>query len=274
MKTLYVSDLDGTLLNSGQITSEYTNSVINALVEKGELFSFATARSYSTARKATNGISVNIPISVYNGTFIVNSLTGEKLISNYFENDIADMIKALLENGISPIVYSVIDTEEKFSYLKDKCSEGQKSFIESRKGDKRDNPVGNEADLFNGQIFYISCIDDDKILLPLYEKYKDKYRCLFQKDIYYDTYWLEFMPRNATKADSVLQLKKLLNCDRVVAFGDGLNDLDMFSIADECYAVANAVDELKQAAVGIIESNDNDGVVKWLCENVLNHLYI
>ena len=32
MKTLYVSDLDGTLLRSDQRTSEYTNRTVNALV--------------------------------------------------------------------------------------------------------------------------------------------------------------------------------------------------------------------------------------------------
>lgn len=33
-QTLYVSDLDGTLLRSNQTTSEYTNEVINSLTEK------------------------------------------------------------------------------------------------------------------------------------------------------------------------------------------------------------------------------------------------
>lgn len=37
-KTLYVSDLDGTLLRSNQTTSEYTNEVINSLTEKGIVF--------------------------------------------------------------------------------------------------------------------------------------------------------------------------------------------------------------------------------------------
>lgn len=35
MKTLYVSDLDGTLLRSDETTSEYTNSVINNLTDRG-----------------------------------------------------------------------------------------------------------------------------------------------------------------------------------------------------------------------------------------------
>ena len=46
MKTLYVSDLDGTLLRSDAQTSEYTNQVINKLTSDGILFSYATARSY------------------------------------------------------------------------------------------------------------------------------------------------------------------------------------------------------------------------------------
>ena len=57
MKTLYVSDLDGTLLRSDQKTSEYTNRIINQLVENGVLFSYATARSYYTAHKVTAGMT-------------------------------------------------------------------------------------------------------------------------------------------------------------------------------------------------------------------------
>ena len=48
-KTLYVSDLDGTLLRSDETLSEYTCNVINNLTEKGMVFSYATARSLITA---------------------------------------------------------------------------------------------------------------------------------------------------------------------------------------------------------------------------------
>lgn len=37
-----------------------------------------------------------------------------------------------------------------------------------------------------------------------------------------------------------------------------------FEIADEAYAVENAVSELKAVATGIIGSNENDGVAKYL----------
>ncbi len=59
MKTLYVSDLDGTLLRNNERTSNFTNSVINDLTRRGMIFSYATARSLITAKKATKGIHCN-----------------------------------------------------------------------------------------------------------------------------------------------------------------------------------------------------------------------
>ena len=56
---------------------------------------------------------------------------------------------------------------------------------------------------------------------------------------------MEIMPQKASKAQAALQLKQKLECDRLVVFGDGKNDIDMFKIADEAYAVENAVSELK-----------------------------
>ena len=57
-------------------------------------------------------------------------------------------------------------------------------------------------------------------------------------------------------------------CDKVISFGDAVNDIPMFEISDEAYAVENAVEELKAVADGIIESNENDGVAKWLKEHI------
>ena len=56
MIKLIASDLDGTLLRSDETISDYTCDVINRLTEGGTLFSYATARSYVTAKKATKGL--------------------------------------------------------------------------------------------------------------------------------------------------------------------------------------------------------------------------
>ena len=72
------------------------------------------------------------------------------------------------------------------------------------------------------------------------------------------------MPLAASKSNAIKQLQKLLKCDKLVVFGDGKNDIDMFELADESYAVQNAHEELKKYATAIISSNDEDAVAHWL----------
>ena len=267
MGTFYVSDLDGTLLRSNEKTSEYTNNVINSLTEKGMIFSYATARSLITAKKATSGINVQIPLIVYNGAFVIDNLTEEILIENYFDDRVEFVLDDLFANKVYPIVYAYIDGREKFSFVPELCSDGMNKFLDSRKGDIRTNTVRAVNDLKAGKIFYIVCIDEPQKLEPLYKKYKDSCHCVYQTDIYTKEQWLEIMPLNASKARAIKQLQSLLKCEKLVVFGDGKNDIDMFELADESYAVKNAHEDLKKIATSIIPSNDEDGVAKWLDEN-------
>lgn len=123
-------------------------------------------------------------------------------------------------------------------------------FVKSRSNDSRDNPVADRSELANGSIFYFTCIDSAEKLHPLYERFKDRFRCVYSKDIYTGEQWLEIMPGGATKANAALRLKEMLGCEKLVAFGDSQNDMDLFTAADECYAVANAVPELKRKGNG------------------------
>ena len=97
----------------------------------------------------------------------------------------------------------------------------------------------------------------------------ERYTSTLQAEPYdKNEYWLEIMPRKATKANAIVKLKEILGCDRVVSFGDAMNDLPMFCISEECYAMANAVEDLKAVATDVILSNNEDGVAKWLVENI------
>lgn len=264
-KILYVSDLDGTLLKGDGTLSDFTLNTINSLVSQGLLFSYATARSYATSSIVTKGLRENIPVIVYNGTFILENGTKKLLLSNAFEkSDALRILHELLDGGIFPIVYAFIDGEEKFSYIPHSTTEG---FLNMRRGDGRDRPVNAVRELQVGKIFHFTCIDSPEKLLPLYEKFKDEFPCVYYREAYSGEWWLEIQPKAATKANAVLELKKLLGCDKTICFGDGKNDMSMFEIADECYAVENADAELKNAATAVIDKNENDGVAKWLLKN-------
>ena len=221
LKTLYVSDLDGTLLRSNEVTSEYTNNVINSLTERGMFFSYATARSLITAKKATNGIDVKIPLIIYNGAFVIDNITEDIMIENYFDDSVYEVLDELFADKIYPIVYGYIEGKEKFSFVPELCTDGMKKLINSRTGDIRTNTVKTTNDLKIGDIFYIVCIDEPEKLKPIYDKYKDRFHCVYQTDIYTNEQWLEIIPLVASKSNAIKQLQSLLKCEKLVVFGDG-----------------------------------------------------
>ncbi len=267
MKTLYVSDLDGTLLRSDQKTSDFTNQTINELVENGMLFSYATARSYIASKPVTEGLEARIPLIVYNGSMVVDNADGRILLCHYLQEDAHQLLDELMEHDIYPIVFSMIDGVEKMSYVPSKISAETKRFIHMRDGDIRIHPVDDPQELHEGDIFDFTCIDQYDKLKPFYEKCKDDYQAIFQLDIYTNDPWLEILPKGTSKANAIKEVVQYFQCDKVVVFGDGVNDIEMFKMADEAYAVENAVPELKELATGIIAGNNDDGVAKWLKAN-------
>lgn len=264
MKTLFVSDLDGTLLDNTPKTTDFTNKTINSLNKNGAVITFATARSFVTAKKVTQGLEYTYPLVVHNGTFIVDK-DGEIIRKNIFlKTDAEKILNDILKCGLSPVVFSLINKEQKFSYIENKLNKQTQNFINARLTDPRNRPVKSKEELFDGDIYYFTLIGDEDKTKPLYEKLKDKYQCYFQIDMYSGDYWLEITDKSATKANAVKQLADLLSCEKIVVFGDGINDIEMFSIADQSYAVENAVDEIKEIATEIIESNIKNGVAKYL----------
>ncbi len=269
-KILYVTDLDGTLLNQKDRINKKSLEIINGLVEEGMLFTYATARSLVSASVVTEGLTTKIPVIAYNGAFIFQPDTGEILSREDFDRDErAHATEVIRANGVWPLVYAFVDGVERVSWLSGRENDGIRRYLSLRKGDRRLRPVEDDEKLYQGEIFYFTCIGEKEELWPVYDilSKDERYRCTIQQELYRPEYFCEVMPAGATKANAIRKLKKIWNCDRVVSFGDAVNDIPMFEISDECYAVENAVEELKAAATGIIDSNENDGVARWLKEH-------
>lgn len=273
MNTLYVSDLDGTLLNRNSQLSEESKEIINTLVKNGVKFTYATARSFSSASKILDGLQLSIPAITYNGAFFVEANSGKIIYSTSFSDEqIKYVSRIFIENEVYPLVYSLLEGEERVSWIRGKENEGMLYYLKLRRGDKRLRAVTEEGELYLGNVFYFTVIGEkDRLeLLKRYFDDKSQFVCTLQEELYRDDeYWLEIMPITATKAMGVKRLKELMNFDRVICFGDAINDISMFKIADSAYAVENANAKLKQFSTEIIGSNDEDGVAKWLLENAI-----
>lgn len=276
-ETLYLSDLDGTLLRSDQTLSARTCATVDRIVRAGVHFSYATARSIDTAARVTRGIGVDIPVIVHNGAFIVDSVTRRPLWSAKFTPEEEEAVySAFLERGLFPLTYAVIDGKNRFSYIREKCGKAQWEFVLTRMGyedDRRAREIFSLDGALDGDVYYFACIgDSERQLSPVYERLKDRFRCIFSRDIYTDAPWLEILPQGVSKATAAEKLRDLLGCKRIVCFGDAVNDLPMFEAADEKYAVANAAPELKKLATAVIGANDDDAVAAWL-ENRFARLF-
>ena len=74
MKTLYISDLDGTLLNENAVLSKETEDGLNALAQKNVLFSVATARTHATVTKMLANVKISVPVILMNGVCIYDTV--------------------------------------------------------------------------------------------------------------------------------------------------------------------------------------------------------
>lgn len=271
MKTMVISDLDGTLFGSDVKLSDFTVDAVNYVIRQGVNFTYASARSLNSAMALTQRLELRFPVITYNGACIKHPSTGEIIEIQGLDEEQVDYVReSLREYGVSPLVYTFLDGEEKVLWQRGTESAGMQHYLDSRSGDGRMLPVDRFDELFCGEIFYMTCIEDtSEVLSPLYGHLRDNdsLRAVLQPELYRPEFWLEIMDYRASKANALDDLKKLTGMDRIVAFGDSVNDVPLFEASDECYAVANAVDALKVVADDVIEDNDSDGVAKWLLEN-------
>lgn len=269
MNTLFVSDLDGTLLDPQSRLSQRTLDILNPLIARGLPFTYATARSFNSARIVTNGLELHLPAIIYNGTMRVDTLTGKLSHIQLLPQSVLEAVSASTSppGSPSPFVYSFIEGRECVSYLADRLTYGMRTYIASRPGDKRFRALDSAAKLFEGDVFYVTFVDEHARLAGMAELARSL-DCIvvFQNYAHSSdpSWWLEMMPRGATKAAAIRALMTELGYERVVCFGDSINDRSMFEIADEAYAVGGSHPELLPFATAVIGDNEHDGVAEFL----------
>lgn len=269
---LYISDLDGTLLNSNREISEYTKKEINEMIAKGLNFTIATARTPGTVVEILEGLNIKFAVALMNGVLFYDLKDKKYLKVRKIDNMIVRKILNILESfNKDSFVYGVKDNHlfvyhKKIIldlddiYYKERCSSKYKTFKEVNTFDEA---------LEDLEVVNFMILDTLEIIELIYEQLKKikEINVHYYKDIYQENcYFIEIHSKDATKAAAVKDLAELYNNNKTICFGDNLNDLPMFRIADECYAMENAVDGLKAVATGVIKSNNEDGVARFIRE--------
>lgn len=278
---LYISDLDGTLLDNAGNLSEYSRGKLVTLLSMGINFTVASARSYVSIQEKLMGVPLTLPIIENNGAFISNLHTGKHELVNSIGADIGSgILSIILQHGCFPFV-ATFNGEDDFLYYQELANEGMVNFFNIRTtgNDKRLRKLDNLNHSLGESVICFTVIEQEDVLEEIEDEINLNYPGMVKSHLYHDDYfpgwyWLTIHDRRAEKGQAVKLLVDKLGFDlsQLVVFGDQTNDVSMFELAPTAIAVSNAVDELKVLATEVIGSNEEDSVVKYIEKDVAGFL--
>lgn len=275
--TLYVSDMDGTLLNSSSVLSEYTTNKLNELISEGAMFTVATARTPATVVELMKNVRTELPLILMAGCATWNNNTKEYKSANILGNEETQLLIDIFgRQGNNPFVYYKHGNQIMVDHVNEFTTE-EKNFIEPRiKTPLKqlrtiDRLAARQGDDGVMLIFSMGKFNDLKSIADEIDKagISCTYNCYH--DIFNeDEGFIDIYAKGTTKAAAIKRLAKEIKAERIVVFGDNLNDIPMMKVADKSIAVENAFDEVKKTADIIIGSNNDDAVAKWIEQDFLS----
>ena len=268
---LYISDLDGTLLEPGSRFPQASVDRLNRMIDRGLKFTIATARNYDSVHPILRGVRFNLPVILFNGVYLTHFDTGENLhLSSFIPREIIDdILQVAAHAAIDPFVYTFGEGHR--IYYRRTSNPGAEKYLRSLDDDRRLRHVEAYTLSANLSVAGVLLIDTHKALAPvhrtLHDRHADHLNLYFAEDISLPGYsWLQMFHREANKGSMVKKLARHLRTplSHVVVFGDYLNDLKMFEAAGRSLAMANALPEVLQAADQVIGSNAEGAVLDHL----------
>lgn len=248
---MVVTDLDGTLLRDDKSVSAYTQDVIRKLRNRGVLFVIATARPIRAVKKFLPWVSYDAAV-FHNGAVVEDG--GRRLGKTGIQNPLEIVTAILRDRPKTKIavesndeMYSNFDAGEFWKGIEYTATadfhetEGlvaDKIILEARSG--------AEMEVFRPYL-------RDGLYIQLSEN-----RLATIHD-------LQSTKRNGIE---LIAREHGMSLAQVAAFGDDYNDREMLMVCGIGVAVANALEEVKAAAAYVCGSNEQDGVARWLEENL------
>lgn len=277
MKHLFVSDLDGTLLNRQSRVSHRSARIITELSRSGALITVATARTPATVEPLLADIVTTPPAIVMTGAALWDR-SSQSFIHPHFitPENTATITAACQSHGINPFAYTLHPSGIIHTYYHGHPTPKEQKFIDERshlrlkkinimpRHSDDEPPVYPDTVLIFalGPINRISLLADElnRTGICSVSSYPD----IFDQHIAY----IEIFAPGVDKASAVRRLKETVGADRLTVFGDNLNDLPMMAVADTSVAVANALPQVKDAADIVIGSNEDDAVALYIEKNL------
>ena len=269
MRKLYISDLDGTLLNQHGEMSDAATEMLNRSIELGIHFTINTARTPSTVFSIMKDVNLQIPYSMMNGVLVYHPAQQEYLKIHYMAPETVMVILGIIKLHKLQCLMFTMEQEELFTYYDSVESHSLNKFRNEwiQKYDKVFSNIDDLSICANRGVVYFMLRERKEQLEGLYRDLKavKGAGAVMYPDIYHEEWmYLEIYSDQASKSAALNTIKEWGSYDYVVGFGDSANDIEMFQLCDETYAVANASPEIQDMANGIIPRNEDYGVPRFL----------
>jgi Cof subfamily protein (haloacid dehalogenase superfamily) len=270
---LLVCDLDGTLLRSDTSLSDAARDGLNRLVAAGVALTVASARSAAAIRPMLPGVDLALPVIEHNGAYISDLRTRQHLVTNALDAATAGKAVELLGD---PIVTSWDGERDRVHFGVD-LNPGAGWFIAEKRRyrDPRLTETANLRAVADREQVVMLCsyVPDEAapaVAARVQEAVGESARVWAALNSY-SPGWSEVVVQSplATKGAAILELRQRLDLHgEITVCGDHVNDLPMFAVADRRVAPANARPEVRAAASVVTGTNDDDGVVTYLTDQL------
>lgn len=262
MKKLIALDFDGTLLNEDGVLSFENKEALIKQQEAGNTIVLCSGRSYDGMTDIAEQLNIDQYggyIVSYNGGYAVRASDKEILFEQNFKVDtvqeIYDIVAGYAESFVT-YGHGLINTNNVTERIQKSANLMQAKITtevicHTPKIILEDDPE-----------HIASIYEEVKMKIAQYDKSINVFRSVPQL--------IEITPANSTKGHGLERLIKTegLREHRVIAFGDGENDLSMIEFAHVGVAMENGMENVK-AAADIITKSNNDHGVKYGLENLV-----
>jgi Cof subfamily protein (haloacid dehalogenase superfamily) len=275
---LFVSDLDGTLLQGDGTLSTYSRKALTKLLDAGVHFTVASARAWGEIVPVLGDLPLSLPVIAINGAYLTDYATGNHLAINHIENDFAAAIyQHILEGQLFPFIVTHNGTEDCLYWqdLKNEQMQWYHDILHVHK-DKRIRRIEDLKHALAEKVIAFAVMGPPEHVKALSEMLADEYPGLLENFLFENPYspghwWLTIHDERACKSKAIRTLAEMTGHDlnNLTVFGDHINDIKMLQLAGKGVTVANAEPEVKAIADEIIGSNDDDAVVRYMLQFAL-----
>ena len=250
---LIVSDIDGTLLYEKQGISTENINAIKRFTEKGGHFTVATGRAIDITKKLVKDVEINTPSIHINGGYLYDWENDKIIDPHYISSSAKFYCKKIVEK------YPFCDCHFADSYAVNVVTSGKTLEKYIVKGEAKYFELGFENVPENAYKFIISC---DPEYMKDVRDYAEEISGKDVKIIQSSAFFLEILPKDNSKVNSLKQLCKMLDLplENVVAVGDYENDIEMLKVAGIGAAVDNAQDIVKKEADIILPPCEDNAI--------------